>query len=252
MFWIWGSGNRFLYRFLRVQSVAGIQASKLNEPMDNIVVIGSSGHAKVVIDILENEGRYKIVGLLDRYRKIGDQTLGYPVLGKEEDLVELVDKHELKGGIIAIGDNFSRGAVAARVREACQGFPFVSAIHPRASIATEVAIGEGTVVMAGVTINRCCSVGSFCILNTNSSLDHDSVMESFSSLAPGVTTGGECRIGTYSAVGLGSSVIHRIHVGEHSVIGAGSTVLHNVDSFKVAYGTPARMIRDRSAGDKYL
>ena len=55
-------------------------------PTERVFVFGASGHAKVVIDILENEGRYKIVGLLDRYRKIGDQTLGYPVLGKEEDL----------------------------------------------------------------------------------------------------------------------------------------------------------------------
>jgi sugar O-acyltransferase (sialic acid O-acetyltransferase NeuD family) len=220
--------------------------------MDNIVIIGSSGHAKVIIDIVEQEGRYKIAGLLDRYRKVGEQTLGYHVFGQEEDLPQLTTRHTLRGAIVAIGDNFIRSKVAARVREICPDLPFVSAIHPKASIAKDVSVGKGTVIMAGVTINPCCSIGRFCILNTNSSLDHDSVMEDFSSLAPRVTAGGNCRIGGYSAVSIGAVIIHGIHIGEHTVVGAGSTALKNLDPFKVAYGTPAKAIRDRKPGDKYL
>lgn len=219
--------------------------------MDNIVVIGSSGHAKVVIDIVEREGRYKIAGLLDRYRKVGEQTLGYPVFGQGGDLPQLTTRHALKGAIVAIGDNFIRSKEAARVREVCPDLPFVSAIHPKASIAKSVSVGEGSVIMAGAAMNPCCSIGRFCVLNTNSSLDHDSVMEDFSSLAPRAATGGNCRIGAYSAVGIGAVLINGILVGEHTVIGAGSTVLTNIDSFKVAYGTPAKAIRDRKPGDKY-
>lgn len=220
--------------------------------MDNILIIGSSGHAKVIIGIIEQAGRYRIAGLLDRYRKVGEQTLGYQVFGQEEDLPELTRRHTLRGGIVAVGDNFIRSKVAARVREVCPDLPFVSAIHPKASIARDVSIGEGTVIMAGVTINPCCSIGRFCILNTNSSLDHDSVLEDFSSLAPRVSTGGNCRIGAYSAVSIGAVVIHGIRIGEHTVVGAGSTVLKDLDSFTVAYGTPAKRIRDRKPGDKYL
>ena len=153
---------------------------------------------------------------------------------------------------MAIGDNFIRSKVTARVREVCPDLPFVTAIHPKATIAKDVSVGEGTVIMAGVTINPCCLIGRFCILNTNSSLDHDSVMEDFSSLVPRVTAGGNCRIGGYSAVSIGTVLIHGIHIGEHTVIGAGSTVLKNLDSFKLAYGTPAKAIRDRKPGDKYL
>lgn len=141
--------------------------------MDNIVIIGSSGHAKVIIDIVQQQGKYNIVGLLDRFRDVGEKTLGYPVLGKEEDLPELIKAHTLKGAIVAIGDNFVRSKVVAHIKEIIPDLPFVSAIHPKASIAMEVSIGEGTVVMAGVSINACSSVGRFCILNTNSSLDHD-------------------------------------------------------------------------------
>lgn len=220
--------------------------------MDKIVIIGSSGHAKVIIDIVEQEGRYKIAGLIDRYRKVGEQTLGYQILGREEELPELTTRHALRGAIVAVGDNFIRAEVAARVGEICLDLPFLSAIHPKASIAKNVSIGEGTVIMAGVAVNPCCSIGRFCILNTNSSLDHDSVMEDFSSLAPRAATGGNCRIGGYSAVGIGAVLVHDIRIGAHTVIGAGSTALESIDSLKVAYGTPARAIRDRKPGDKYL
>jgi sugar O-acyltransferase (sialic acid O-acetyltransferase NeuD family) len=228
----------------------GVRSQKGN--MDNIVIIGSSGHAKVIIDIVQQEGKYNVAGLLYRLRDFGEKTLGYPVLGKEEELPELIKTHALKGAIVAIGDNFVRSKVAARIKEICPDLPFVSAIHPKASIAMEVSIGEGTVVMAGVSINPCSSVGRFCILNSNSSLDHDSILEDFASLAPGATTGGNCRIGQYSAVGIGAVLIHGIHVGEHTVIGAGSLVTKSIESFVVAYKTPAKVIRNRKQGDRYL
>jgi sugar O-acyltransferase (sialic acid O-acetyltransferase NeuD family) len=220
--------------------------------MDNIVIIGSSGHAKVVIDIVQQEGKYNIAGLLDRLRNVGEQTLGYPILGKEEDLPELTKVYAIRAAIVAIGDNFIRSKVVGWIKEICPDLPFVSAIHPKATIATKVSIGEGSVVMAGASINPCSSVGQFCILNTNSSLDHDSILEDFASLAPGATTGGNCRIGKYSTIGIGAVLIHGIHIGEQTVIGAGSLVLNSIGSAVVAYGQPAKAIRARNPGDKYL
>jgi sugar O-acyltransferase (sialic acid O-acetyltransferase NeuD family) len=231
---------------------AGFDSRMAMRDIANIAVIGSSGHAKVVIDIVQQQGKYKIVGLLDRFRSAGEQTLGYSILGKEEDLPELERAHDLKGAIIAIGDNFVRSQVAARVRQVAPNLAFVSAIHPSASIATEASIGEGTVVMAGVCVNSCSSIGRFCILNTRSSLDHDSTLEDFASLAPGVTTGGNCHIGQYSAIGIGAVLLHGIDIGEHTVVGAGSLVTNPIQSLVVAYGSPATTIRNRKPGDKYL
>jgi acetyltransferase-like isoleucine patch superfamily enzyme len=78
------------------------------------------------------------------------------------------------------------------------------------------------------------------------------MLEDFASLAPGATTGGNCRIGPYSAIGIGAVLLAAVHVGEHSVIGAGSLVTKSVESLVVAYGTPAEKIRGRQPGDKYL
>jgi sugar O-acyltransferase (sialic acid O-acetyltransferase NeuD family) len=220
--------------------------------MDNIVIAGSSGHAKVIIDIVEKEGRYNIAGLTDSIRRVGEITLGYNFLGLDIDLPMLIVEFNLKGIIIAIGDNSVRAHVAAKVIDICPDLPLVSAVHPSASVGKETTLGAGTVIMGGAVVNPCCQVGQLCIVNTKASLDHDSVMEDFSSLAPGVTTGGHCRIASYSAVGIGAVLRHGITIGEHSVVGGGSLVLKDVDPYSVAYGTPAKKTRDRQKGDKYL
>ena len=220
--------------------------------MENIVIIGSGGHAKVIIDIVEKAGLYHIVGLLNKSPKKNKKILGYDLLGKEEDLPKFVKTHAIKGIIIAVGDNFTREKVVEIAKEKCPEIVFFSAIHPNASIAPDVSIGQGTVIMAGVSINATSSIGEFCILNTNSSLDHDSQMADFSSLAPGVTVGGECQIGAYSAINIGATLVPRITIGKHSVIGAGSLVNKPVGSFKVVYGSPAKKIRERKEGEKYL
>lgn len=220
--------------------------------MQHIVIVGASGHAKVVVDILERQGEHRIAGLLDRSRPVGERLLGYEILGREADLPQLVEERAISGVIVAIGDNWVRSQVADRIAELCPQIRFVSAVHPRAAIACDVLVGDGTVIMAGVAVNPSCAIGRFCILNTNSSLDHDSVMEDFSSLAPRAVTGGNCRIGAFGAVGIGATLSHGIRVGEQTVIGAGAVVLADVDAERVAYGVPARVVRERRPGDRYL
>ena len=218
----------------------------------NIIVIGSSGHAKVVIDCIEKENKYEIIGLLDRFKEVGSNSFGYKVLGKEEDLQDLIKTYKIEGGIIAIGDNFTRYTVYDKISQNIPQFNFINVIHPSAQIARNVLIGKGTVIMANTTISSEATVGAFCIINNNSSLDHDSKMLDYSSLAPGSSIGGNTKIGLFTAVSLGAKVIHGITIGEHTIIGTGATVLDNIPNYVVAYGTPAKVIRGRIAGEKYL
>lgn len=215
-------------------------------------MIGSSGHAKVIIDIVEKEKKFQIVGILDRFRSPGEETLGYKILGSEDNLPDLISQYAIDGIIIAIGDNFTRSKVVYQVAELCPEIEFITTIHPRATIARDVSIGHGSVIMAGVTINSCCSIGKFCILNTHSTLDHDSTIEDFVSLAPHSATGGNCHIEKFSSICIGAILIHGIRVGEHSVIGAGATVLNDIAAYTISFGTPAKFIRERKPGEKYL
>jgi len=220
--------------------------------MRNIVVIGASGHGRVIIDAVERENRFRIAGIIDTFKPVGYSCLGYQVLGDELRLPVVIREHDICGGIIAIGDNWVRHEVADRIRCAVPDFEFVTVIHPSAQVARSARVGAGTVVMPGAIISANADIGEFCIVNTKASLDHDGRMGEFSSFAPAVTAGGEVTVKPFAAVLLGANIIHSISIGEHSVVGAGSLVLRDVPDRVLAYGLPARVIRTREPGEPYL
>lgn len=222
----------------------------LNKP--NIVVVGTSGHAKVIIDIIELEGKYNIVGLIDSYKSKNDVISNYKILGSEDDIPKLAKEFNFDSGIIAIGDNWTREKIFSKISIIAPNFKFVSAIHPSSVIGKNVSIGNGTVIMPGTVVNTNAKIGDFCIVNTKASVDHDCYIEDFCSLAPGATLGGNVHIKAFSAVSIGATVIQDIIIGKHTVIGAGALVTKNIDHHVVAYGIPAKFVRKRSTGDKYL
>ncbi len=217
-----------------------------------LAMIGGGGHGSVVANIIEVLPEFTLVGILDSQLPAGSQVLGYEVLGSPVAIQAISLAHDIQGVIVAIGDNWTRAKLVNTIRDAVPTIQFPSVIHPAAQIGRNVRLGQGTVVMAGVVINCNSTVGEFCIVNTNSSLDHDTQLGDFVSFAPKSCTGGGTRIGNYSAICLGANIVDRITIGEHTVIGAGSTVLHDHPSCIIAYGIPARKITDRQPGDSYL
>jgi len=189
---------------------------------------------------------------VDNNYDIGYEFFGYKVIGKDNDIIKLTNDYQIYGGIVAIGDNYIRSKVAGAISIISPTFKFVSSVHPSANIGKNVSIEEGTVIMAGVSVNPCCVLGRHTIMNTNASLDHDSTMEDFSSLGPRSVTGGNVFIGRFSAIGIGATLIHNINIGENTVIGAGAAVVNNVPSNVLAVGVPAKIIKNREFGDKYL
>ncbi len=220
--------------------------------MKNIVIIGASGHGSVVLDIIEKEGKYNVVGFIDTYKGKARLLNGYEILGNEDELPYLMEKYNFSAGIVAIGDNWIRKKLADRISTIVPDFRFISTIHPQAIIGRDVRIGKGTVVMPGAIISSNSFVGNFCIINTNASLDHDGIMGDYSSLAPRASTGGHVHLGGFSAVCLGANVIEGINIGHHTVVGAGSLVVNDIRSHVVAYGAPAQVVRSREEGEPYL
>lgn len=219
---------------------------------DRILIFGASGHARCIIDIVEQVGKYQIAGVVDIEKEKGTFFEGYQVLGSIDDLPEIIATHKVERGIIAIGDNYSRSKNAEIIRNHSPNFSFVCAIHPSVIIGKNVKIGDGTVVLAGVIITNDAVVGEHCCLSTKSSLAHDSVLDDFSSLGPGVTTGGGVKVGRCSVLGLGVNILHGRSIGKHSVVGSGSLVVKDIGDFIVAYGIPAKFVRTRDIDDRYL
>jgi sugar O-acyltransferase (sialic acid O-acetyltransferase NeuD family) len=217
----------------------------------NIVIIGASGHAKVIIDIVEKQNEFNIIGLIDTYKKRGNKISGYEILGTEDIIAQLMADQKVVGGIIAIGNNWTRHIIKEKIKNIAPNFEFLSAIHPNAVLSRNVKIPKGTVIMAGVIINSDAIVGEFCIINTNASLGHESTMQNYSSLAPGVTIGGNVTIGSFSAISIGATIIQNINIGDHALVGAGSLVINDIKDYDVVYGIPAKHIRTRNIDEKY-
>lgn len=215
-----------------------------------IALYGAGGHAKAVVDAVEKQGVYTIRGLLDDNRPSDSQFYGYEILGGLEWLSNC--RGVIDGIIVAIGDNWTRAILAEKIRKAAPSIPFATVIHPSAQIARGAVIGVGSVIMAGAAVGSDSIVGEHAVMYPLASLDHDSRTGNFTSFAPKAATGGGVTIGDFTAIAIGATLVHSVSIGEHCVIGAGATVLGNIPSHTVAYGTPARAVRERSAGERYL
>jgi sugar O-acyltransferase (sialic acid O-acetyltransferase NeuD family) len=220
--------------------------------MKNIVLFGSSGHAKVVADIVEQEGLYKIVGLIDPNQPSDGEFFGYKILGSDDELPLLIKKHCIGGGIIGVGDNWVRYLIAQNILNLVPDFYFIKAIHPGAQIASRVTLKRGAVVAAGAVINSGSEIGEFCVINTHSSVDHDNIFEDYSSIMPNAATAGNVRVGAFSLLGMGASILQKVQIGTHTVIGAGSVVLKSTGDCSVVTGSPAKVKKTRNKGDTYL
>lgn len=203
-----------------------------------LFVFGASGHAKVVIDILERLPDTRIVFAVDdATAKTGATLCGYAVIGRDAMTAR---RSETTGGIVTIGDNSIRCEIAAWLDAG--GHRLATAIHPRATVAGRVSIGAGSVVMAGAVINSDSVIGANVIINTGATVDHDCNIGDGSHIAPGCHLCGGVVIGTRSLLGAGTTVIPGVRIGNNVVIGAGSTVITDVaDNARLA-GSPARPI----------
>jgi len=210
-----------------------------------LVIWGASGHALVVADIVRLRAEYELVGFLDDVNP--DRTsaafCGSRILGGQEQLVHLREQG-VDYIIFGFGDCSARLELSKLVREL--GFSLATAIHPKATVAADVSVGAGTVIMAGSVVNPGAQIGENVIINTCASVDHECVIEDGVHIGPGVRLGGHVRVGRAAWIGIGVTIKDAVHIGPGSVIGAGAVVLSDIPGGVVAHGTPARVVREIS------
>ena len=218
----------------------------------NIILIGGGNQAHYTIDIIEKEDKYKIVGIIDSIHEIGSERFGYTILGRQESLNELIEAYNIYGGVISIGDNWSRYKVYETIKKIAPNFTFVNAIHPSVIIGNTTILGIGIVAMAGVIFNPKAQIGNFTFFATGAQVEHDCIISDYASISAGSITGGYVKMGKYSALTLGVTVLDRLEIGDNTVVGAGSVVLKSLPSNVLAYGNPAKIIRKRLQYEKFL
>lgn len=220
--------------------------------MKNLVLFGGGNQANCVIDVIEKENKYNIVGIIDSVHDIGSERFGYTIIGRLENLIELVKQYNIDGGIISIGDNWSRFYVYNKIIKQITNFEFFNAIHPSVIIGKSVKLGKGVVAMPGCIFMPKSVIGDFTMYLTGAQVDHDCVVEDFASISAGSITGGFVKIGKFSAITLGVTILDRVEIGQNTVVGSGSLVVKSLPDNVLAYGNPVKIIRERKEGEKFL
>ena len=202
--------------------------------MTSVVVIGAGGHAKVIIDMLLDNGLTVVACVshadAPRYR-------GIEVLVGDESLVAL-RASGVERAVVAVGANALRQRLAADAL--FLGFTLPSVVSRSAQISPTASIGEGAVIMPNAVVNADAAIGRLAIVNTGATVDHDCVVGEAAHVAPGVHFSGGVRLGARSIVGVGSSARPLVTIGDDVVVGAGSVLVSDIADGVTAYGVPAR------------
>jgi UDP-perosamine 4-acetyltransferase len=206
-----------------------------------VIIVGAGGHAKVIIDILEDAGEFEPVGCTSR--EPDRQSLcGVRVVGGDEALPEIL-RSGVTRAFVAIGSNRVRAEAMLRIQ--AMGFALVNAISPRAAVSRRARLGDGVAVMPGAVINVDSVVADGAIINTGATVDHDCRIGRCAHIAPGSNVAGRVTVGEGVLLGTGSRVIPDRSIGAWAVVGAGSVVIRDLPDHVTAVGIPARVIRRR-------
>ena len=204
--------------------------------MKKLIIIGASGHGKVVADIAQKLNTYSEILFLDDNPDV-KECMGFKVAGKSSEFEKWMDEAEF---FVAIGNGEIREKVMNTLDE--KEATIVTLIHPSAIIGMNVEIGEGTVIMAGTVINPDTTIGRGVIINTSSSVDHDNEIEDYCHISVGAHLAGTVHVGKHTWIGIGASVSNNVNICGECMIGAGTVVVKDIEEKGTYVGVPARKV----------
>jgi sugar O-acyltransferase (sialic acid O-acetyltransferase NeuD family) len=196
---------------------------------EKLLLIGSGGHANSCIDVIEQEGIFDIAGLVGHPNEVGSRHFGYEVVASDADLESLF--LDFKFALVTIGHIES---AESRIRLYSQiksiGFKVPSIKSKSAYVSEHAKIGDGTIVMHDVIINSGSVVGSNCIINTRSLIEHDVKVSDHCHVSTGVVVNGGVQIGSGTFIGSRSVIRDNLFIGDECLVGMGTILLHDLQS----------------------
>lgn len=201
--------------------------------MNEIVIIGYSGHSYVAIDVLSSQDR-KVVAYVEVEEKV-DNPYQIHYLGTDQS----VQSFDNKAYFVGIGDHRIREKVTIQLEEKTGQKPTI-AIDKSAQVSSSVEIGSGSLFSPGCIVNAQVKIGEGCIINTGAIVEHECRIGNYSHVAPGAILCGNVTVGKNSFIGAGSVVKEGIIIGDHVIIGAGTVVIKNIENNHKVVGNPQR------------
>ena len=206
----------------------------------NVVIIGASGHGKVIADIIIKSGD-NVIGFLDDNIDLQNKKvfLDKSVIGLVTDCEAIQEKNQEYLFVVGIGNNYIRKEIFEKYR-----LNYYTAIHPSAIISNQVQIGKGTVIMANVVINANADIGTNCIINTGSIVEHDNKIKNNVHISPNATLCGTVEIGELTHIGASATVKNNTTICNECIIGAGAVVVKNIEEKGTYVGVPVKIINE--------
>jgi sugar O-acyltransferase (sialic acid O-acetyltransferase NeuD family) len=200
--------------------------------MDKILLIGAGGHARSCIDVLEEENQFEIAGLIEKGESISNESLGYPVIGTDDDLKVL--RQQYKNALITVGQ-IKIPKIRIKLYQLLKELDFTLPVivSSQAYVSKHAQIGEGSIIMHGVIINANAKIGNNCIINNRALIEHDAIIGNHSHIATGAIVNGGVSVGSESFIGSGVVTKQYISIGNDCSVGAGVTLKSDVKSGQV-------------------
>lgn len=203
---------------------------------NKLLIIGASGHGKVVADVAIQLNKWKSIVFLDDDENL-KQSMNMEVIGKTSDIPMYINDYDI---FVGIGNNYIREKIQGNLEKLGASIPAL--IHPKAIIGEEVEIKQGTIIMAGAIINCCTRIGKGCIINTCATIDHDNIIEDYVHISPGANLAGTVRVGKRTWIGIGGVVSNNVSIVSDCKVGAGAVVVKDISEAGTYAGVPVRRL----------
>ncbi len=209
---------------------------------EKIFLVGGGGHCKSCIDVIEEENRFDIKGIIDIPEKLGNEILGYKIIGTDDELPDLAKQgYNFIITVGHLGNPNLRTKLFNIIRENGGKLPII--ISPLAQVSKYSKIEGGTIIMHHTIINTDAQIGWNCIINNKALVEHDCKIGDNVHISTGAIINGDCRVDTNCLIGSSSVLKQSTSICSDSIIGAGSVVVKNITKPGVYIGTPAKKIK---------
>jgi len=208
-----------------------------------MIVVGAKGHASEVLEILVSQNVQNIA-FFDDVNDPSDlnKTLEYDILRSLEEVRNFFVEVDNFDFVLGLGVPIHRELMAKKF--IAIGGNLMTVISNSSVIGKNlVIIGKGTQIMNQAVLTTKINIGSGVLINAHSSIMHDSIIEDYVEIAPGVRLLGRCKISKRVQLGANSVVLPDIVIGENTIVGAGAVVTKNLPANVVAVGIPAKIIK---------
>jgi sugar O-acyltransferase (sialic acid O-acetyltransferase NeuD family) len=194
---------------------------------EGIIVVGAGGHALSCLDVIESQGKYRIIGLVGKGKEVGRDVGCYRVIAGDETLEECL---KLSGNFLIGVGQIKTAETRKRLFEVIRslGGKFPVIVSSRAYVSPKAEVGPGTIIHHGAIVNAEARIGANCIINSGALVEHGAAIGDHCHIATRALVNGDVAIGSESFVGSGAILKQGIRIGGHSVVGMGAVVKTNL------------------------